>query len=325
MAEARLALGDAFAARQSLQAALRQDDRDARSWNLLGDALLGLGDRATAEAHWRRSLLLRPDPAVERKLGRAAAPPSPPAPAPAAGRIPEAQFRIRSDDGVSEPLARAVRAALTETYNEYATRFGFHPPEPVTVTLEMAAAVPDARAPEWADGWYDGHGAIRVPVRGLDRPTPRLLRVLRHELAHSFVTSRTANNCPTWLQEGIALWLEGGDPAREDAQLAPLARAGRLQSLLTLEGPFRGMPAGEAGMVYAHSLSAVGHILRTSGEAGLVRLILALGDRLPSEEALPVALALSYPEFQKSWEAHLRGADRTAPGAAVGPSPARPR
>ncbi len=55
------------------------------------------------------------------------------------------------------------------------------------------------------------------------------------------------------------------------------------------------------------------HILRKSGEAGLVRLLFALGDRLPSEEALPVALGLSYPEFQKSWELALRGADASKP------------
>jgi len=53
----------------------------------------------------------------------------------------------------------------------------------------------------------------------------------------------------------------------------------------------------------------VAHILRQSGEIGLVRLLSALGDRTPSEEALPVALALSYPELQKSWGDALRVAD----------------
>ena len=38
----------------------------------------------------------------------------------------------------------------------------------------------------------------------------------------------------------------------------------------------------------------------------MVRLISALGDKLPSEEALPVSLALSYPELQASWEEFLR-------------------
>jgi Peptidase MA superfamily len=298
MAEARLALGDAFDARQNAQKALKLDDRNPRSWDLLGDAMAGLGDRAAAESYWRKSLLLRPDPAVQRKVGLAPPPARPSLPA-----FPEAQFRLIYDGGVNEPLGTAVMAALSQAYSEYAARLGFHPEAPVRVTLQMSAGITDGRAPEWADGWNDG--SIRVPVQGLERPTPRLLRVLRHELAHSFVTARTANNCPTWLQEGIAQWLEGGDPARDDAQLVPLARAGRLQSLLTLEGPFRGLGEAEANLVYAQSLSAVNHILRKSGEAALIRLLLALGDRLPSEEALPVALGLSYPEFQKSWELSL--------------------
>ena len=68
------------------------------------------------------------------------------------------------------------------------------------------------------------------------------------------------------------------------------------------------------------SLSAVAHIIHKRGETGLVRLLAALGDGFPSEEALPVALALSYPEFQKSWEQSLRGADAARPAAgAAGP------
>jgi len=140
-----------------------------------------------------------------------------------------------------------------------------------TVQLNgLLGRITDGRAPEWADGWNDG--SIRVPVQGLERPTPRLIKVLRHELAHSFVTARTGNNCPTWLQEGIAQWLEGGDPAREDAQLQTIARAGRLQSLLTLEGPFRGLGEADANLAYGQSLSAVNHILRTSGEAGFTTI-----------------------------------------------------
>jgi hypothetical protein len=315
MAEARLALGDAFAARQNIEKALRQDDRDPRSWSILGDAVAGLGDRATAESHWRKSLLLRPDPAVQKKVGPL--PITPPRADPVRTRpFPEAQFRLSYDGGVNEPLGTEVMAALGQAYSEYAARLGFHPETPVKVTLQMTARITDGRAPEWADGWNDG--SIRVPVQGLDRPTPRLIKVLRHELAHSFVTARTGNNCPTWLQEGIAQWLEGGDSAREDAQLRARARTGRLQGLLTLEGPFRGLGEAEANLVYAQSLSAVNHIIRTSGEAGLVRLLSALGDRLPSEEALPVALGLSYPEFQRSWEQSLRGGEG-APNPATGP------
>jgi hypothetical protein len=199
-----------------------------------------------------------------------------------------------------------VLEALTEAYAEYGKRLGFHPDDPVTVVLQMATAFQqDARTPEWAEGVNDG--TIRVPVLGLDRPSPRLIQVLRHELAHSFIAARTGGNCPTWLQEGVSQWLEGGDPARDDPAVARATREGRLMPLLTLEAPFQSLPPFELQLAYSESLSAVAHVLRKRGEAGIVRLLAALSDRLPSEEALPVALALSYPEFQKSWEQHLVG------------------
>ena len=219
-------------------------------------------------------------------------------------RTPVAQFRIRYDGGVNEPLGLAVLDTLSQAYKEYARRLGFAPEDPVTIVLQMGTSFQEGGAPEWAAGTNDG--TIRVPVHGLEEPSPQLVRVLRHELAHSFIASRTAGNCPTWLQEGIAQWLEGGDPGRQDQVVAAASSGGRLLPLLTLEAPFQSLPASEVPLAYAESLSAVAHILRIRGEAGVGRLLAGLGDRLPSEEALPVAIALSYPEFQKSWEAQVR-------------------
>jgi tetratricopeptide (TPR) repeat protein len=296
LTEAYLALGDARAAKETAERALRLDTRDARARELLGDALVGLGDREGAEQEYRRSLLVRPDSAVERKLQEVA-----PAPSTA---TPGATFTLRYDGGVNQPMGNAVVEALTSAHAEYTRRFGFRPDQPVSVILETEAAFQDDRVPDWAAGVNDG--AIRVAVRGLDRPTPRLLAVLRHELAHSFVAARTRGNCPTWLHEGIAQWLEGGDPGRDDPAVATALREGRVLPLLTLEAPFQTLPPTAVTLAYAESLSAVGHILRKRGEAGVGRLLSALGDGFPSEEALPIALALSYPEFQKSWEETLR-------------------
>lgn len=300
LAEAYLSLRDPRSAREMAERAVRLDDRNARSRALLGDAFAALGDRAGAEAEYRRSLLLRPDLEVQRKLGDVVPAPA----APSRG----AQLRVKYDGGINEPLGMAVLQEMTEAYNEYAQRLGFRPEDPVTIVLQTGAGLQDTSIPEWAAGVNDG--TIHVPVRGLDRPTPRVLSVLRHELAHSFIASKTGGNCPTWLQEGVSQWLEGGDPAREDGVAAAAARDGRLIPLLSLEAPFQALSAADTSLAYAESLSAVAHILRRRGEAGIVRIISALGDRLPSEEALPVALALSYPEFQKSWEEHLHSAGR---------------
>lgn len=294
-ARACLALRDNWSAQEAASRAVRLDERGALSHALLGDALAALGDRAGAQTHYHRSLELRPDPQVERKLAEVAPLAAPPTHGP--------QFRIRYDGGTNEPLGVAVLEALTEARAEFVKRLGFGPDEPITVVLQAEADFRDGRVPYWAEGVNDG--MIRVPVRGLERPTPRLLKVLRHELAHSFLAWRTGGNCPTWLQEGVSQWLEGGDLAREDAAVSAAARHRRLLPLLSLEGPFQSLSEADATLAYAQSLSAVAHIIRRRGEAGVVRLINALGDRLPSEEALPVALALSYPEFQTSWEEYL--------------------
>lgn len=296
--EAHLSLGQVRQAQEAAQAALAVDERNPRSRALLGDALAAGGDLPGAKEQYRRSLLLHPDAEVARKLGEANLAATPPDRGP--------QFRVRYDGGVNQPLSLAVLKTLEDAYQEYAKKLGFNPSEPVTVVLQSETSFEDSRPPAWAAGVNDG--TIRVPVRGLERLTPALIAVLRHELAHSFVSSRAEGNCPTWLQEGIAQWLEGGDPTREDAVVAAAVRSGRLIPLLSLEGPFQALAESDAALAYAESLSAVGHILRLKGDVGIVRIVSALADRLPSEEALPVALALSYPELQKSWLQALSGA-----------------
>ncbi len=301
LVEAYLALGNAAAARDAARQALTLDARNPRTLALLGDALAALGDRAGAEAEYRRSLQLHPDPAVAGKLAEAS-----PTPARPTGG---AQFRLRFDGSINQPLGAAVLEALGSAHAEFTRRLGGSPSEPITAVLLTEEAFQAQRPPLWAAGVNDG--TIRVPVRGLDVVTPELVTVLRHELAHSFVTARTGGNCPTWLQEGVAQWLEGGDPARGDAALVALATRAGLVPLISLEGPFQALSDQRATLAYAQSLSVVAFLLRTRGEGGLARLLSALGDGLPSEEALPVALALSYPELQKEWERALSAATRT--------------
>ncbi len=295
LAETYLALGDARAARDAALQAVRLEARNARSQALLGDAATAMGDRAAAEAAYRQSLDLHDAAEIRKKLGDVGPAPTQPSRG--------AQFRLQFDGGVNEPLGKAVLKALSEAYAEFSRRLGAQPGEPITVVLQTGERLSEAGVPEWAAGVNDG--GIRVPVQGLDAPSPRLLRVLRHELAHSFIAARTGGNCPVWLQEGISQWLEGGDPGREDGRALSLSRQGRLASLVTLEGPFDDRSEADAELAYAQSLSAVNFILVNSGETGLVRLLSALGDRIPSEEALPVALAMSYPELQKAWSQSL--------------------
>jgi tetratricopeptide (TPR) repeat protein len=298
LAAAQIALGQVARARDAVMSALALDPGNARSLELLGDALIEGGEFASAREPYRLSLEAAEEPRVRRKLDALGG---------SDASVSSARFQIRYDGAADEPLGLAVLRVLDSAWEEYERRFGFAPSLPVTVVLQTATAFRDTtRAPDWAAAWNDG--TIRVPVAGVDRPTPSLVRVLRHELAHSFVAARAGANCPTWLHEGLAQWLEGGDPEREDPGLARLARESRLPRLESLERPFVGMSEAAATAAYAQSLSAVAQLLRSGGEAGLGRLIKALGRGLPAKEALPAAFGLSYGELQRTWEAHLLAA-----------------
>ncbi len=289
---AQLALADFVRARQSLADALALAPASAPALELLGDALVEAGDFAAARERYEAARALAPTPALQRKLETLVATPGLPS---------SARYSVRFDGAADEPLGLAVVKVIDETWDDLGTKLGFVPERPVTVVLQTAKAFYDTtRAPGWVAAWNDG--TIRVPVAGLDRPTPGLVRVLRHELAHSFVASRTGANCPTWLQEGLAQWLEGGDPWREDAALARIARSSPLPRLEALEEPFVGLSEGQALLAYAGSLSAVSYLVKQYGLDGLRRVIASLALGRSASEALPTALGVGYADLQRSWE-----------------------
>ena len=295
VAAAQLGIGDAARAKQTLSQALAIEPLNPLSQELLGDALAGTGDFAAAREQYQQAAVTAPTPRVQEKLE---------ALSPTAGPSSSARFRIRFDGAADEPLGLAVLKVLDQAWEDHRRQLGFAPEQPVTVVLQTAKAFYNTtHAPGWAAAWNDG--AIRVPVMGLARPTPGLVRLLRHEMAHSFITSRTGANCPTWLQEGLAQWLEGGEPGREDAGLAKLARSKPLPQLESLEQPFVGLSESQAQVAYASSLSAVAYIAKQSGIDGLRRLIASLSTGLKPAEALPASIGLTYAALQHAWEQKL--------------------
>jgi hypothetical protein len=308
LAAAQLALGEPERARDTAETALGHQPDRPRSLELLGDALLALGDEDGARDRYRAALQVSEQGLVRGKLealgsGRA--------------HLSSARFRIRYEGTADEPLGLAVLGVLDRTWQEYEQQLGFSPDLPVTVVLQTASMFRDTtRAPEWAAAVNDG--TILVPVRGIKKITPSLVRVLRHELAHSFLAARVGATCPTWLQEGLAQWLEGGDPARGDGPLVATARAGQLRQLKDLEPPFAGLTESEATSAYAQSLSAVAHLLRLGGATGLRTLIEALGDGQATADALRTSFGLGYAELQRGWEAHLTSVNTAGATAAGG-------
>jgi hypothetical protein len=147
-----------------------------------------------------------------------------------------------------------------------------------------------------------------VPVEGLSSVTPELSRILKHELTHSFVTQKTGGHCPTWLQEGIAQYMEGQRSARSAAALIAAYQNHMDFSLSSYEGSWLNLPKESAAGAYAWSLATVEAIVKDGGMTDLERILDRLAAESTPRDALRSVLHESYADVADETVQYLRKA-----------------
>ena len=126
-----------------------------------------------------------------------------------------------------------------------------------------------------AAGFYRG----AIHVRGSERVTPALVRVLHHELVHAaFDAEAPQLALPAWMNEGIAEWFEAravGKRALSGSERSVLARVARQGGLFSLQDlgarSFGGFPPEQAALAYLQSYGFIDHLVQVHGERGLVQ------------------------------------------------------
>jgi tetratricopeptide (TPR) repeat protein len=214
-------------------------------------------------------------------------------------------FILHYQGNASPALAADVLRTLEEQFRDIQAAMRFSPAEPIAVVLYTQETFRDiTRAPGWAGAANDGR--IRVPVQGLSAVSDQLARVLKHELTHSFIRQKTQGRCPTWLNEGLAQWMDG---SRSDSAAQPLIAAYETQAyipLRQLEGPWTGFSGQGARYAYAWSLASVETIIANSGYWGIERLLGDFGQESSVEAALGLALQTNYADLDRATAEYLR-------------------
>src|SRR5207302_2268877 len=139
-------------------------------------------------------------------------------------------------------------------------------------------------APSWTGEVHDAK--LRIPISGVTSVPPELARVLKHELAHSFIDQISAGRCPQWLHEGIAQLLEPKTTDTRGHRLAQVFRAQREIPFYVLEGGFMRFSKVEAVLAYDESLAAAEYISDTYGLSDLQRILDRIGQGSSTEAAL---------------------------------------
>jgi tetratricopeptide (TPR) repeat protein len=289
--------------------ALPYAERAVRSAPDSPDALTVLGyvqfaaDRnQDAIRTWKRSLELRPDPAVKQYLERAERD------ATVQANYTEHEsghFTLHYEGSqTSETLRGQLLDTLESAYDDLARQLGIMPRGIAVVIYTDQAFFDVTQAPSWTGAVNDGK--LRIPIRGLDSVTPELARVLKHELAHSFINQLSAGRCPQWLNEGIAQAVE---PKRLSGgnRLAELYRTEHEIPLNALEAGFMRFSQAEAVVAYEESLAAVQYIIDAYGISDLQRVLELIGQGISTEAALRAVVHSDYGQLEEEVGKYLAG------------------
>jgi len=287
-----------------LDRARRVAPKNADVAKLSGWAYYRLNKLDQAVDEWKSALALRPDPEVQAALDKAL-------------RDKQAEENFRENEsshfllrysGASQPeLAREVLRTLENHFAAIGSELNFTPPESIGVVLYTQQDFADiTRAPAWAGALNDGR--IRVPVQGLSGVTPDLSRVLKHELTHSFVQQKTHGRAPTWLQEGLAQWMEGLRSEGDAANLVRIYEQKEAASLGVLERSWTRLPSEDAAYAYAWSLANVEYIVQTNGMTDMERILDRIAAGISTEEALHQVLHEDYDEISQATVEYLKKA-----------------
>ena len=198
----------------------------------MGWAYYGANKMDRAIEEWQRAEKLRPDPEVEQALEKAQ---RDKAEEESYREGETAHFALKYNGGATPDLARGILHVLEDDFRDLESQLDYTPREQIAVILYTEQAFADiTRAPGWVGALNDGR--LRIPVQGLTSVTPELARVLKHELTHSFVGQKSHNRAPTWLQEGVAQWMEGRRSTSNAGALVEAANQGAAPPLGALEG-----------------------------------------------------------------------------------------
>jgi hypothetical protein len=286
--------GNAPAALSYAERAVRIAPDSPDTLAVLGYAQFASDRNREAIRTWKRSLQLRPDATIQQFVTKAEREASAEA---NFTQNESSHFTIRYEGRQTpESLRRELIGILEADYDDLTRDLGVTPRNIAVVLYTDQTFFDVTQAPSWSGAVNDGK--LRIPVQGLESVSSDLARVLKHELAHSFINQLAGGRCPQWLNEGVAQVLEPKSVSSRGARLAALFQAQHEIPLNTLEGSFMRLSPIEAMLAYDESLAAVEYINDTYGMSDLRRLLERLGQGNSTETALRATIHSDYAGLQ---------------------------
>jgi hypothetical protein len=133
-----------------------------------------------------------------------------------------------------------------------------------------------------------------------------------HELTHVLVghlTFSCLGFIPTWLNEGLAMYGEGGPAAADATQFDQAKDANQLLALSSLAGAFSD-EANRATLSYTEAYSVVNYLIQTNGRDKMTTLLISLRNGNTIDQALQSSYGYDTNGLEDAWRASISAAPR---------------
>lgn len=198
----------------------------------------------------------------------------------------------------------ALADSSLETSVDALSDFFFSPPPDRIIVILYAGRryFHLLETPDWVAGFFDGK--IRVPVEPGTSETEAFAGLLRHELAHAFLHRLSRGRAPSWLQEGLAQYVEGRRVGVEEIRRLGVTNLARF--LEDSEQDFhQRVDREKARRAYMLSLSYVQSLIRSGGAGAVVCLAAELGEGRGFAESFRQQLGADSRELEAAWRKEL--------------------
>ncbi|HEX5808050.1 MAG TPA: peptidase MA family metallohydrolase [Anaerolineales bacterium] len=207
----------------------------------------------------------------------------------------------KGDQSFASDLAKAAESGLQ--FNE--TQSGLKADAPIDIyvyasTSDLQEAI--LYEPSWTGGQaFPEQNIVILGISQSDLDWGR--NAIVHELTHVLVghlTFSCLGDVPTWLNEGLAVYSEGGlDPASQ-RQLDEAIRSDTLLTVRSLSSGFSEVP-DKAYLSYSQSYSITKFLIEAYGQDKMTALLSSLREGMTTDEALVQTYGFGVEGLEDAW------------------------
>lgn len=225
----------------------------------------------------------------------------------------------------STAFARELHASAVQSLDDLAKSTGLRSDAPIDLYIYSSADDLQSAVlyePGWTGGLaYPELGIVIIGIAPADVEWGK--STIAHELTH-VLAGRLAFTClgevPTWLQEGLAVYGEGGLDEASRKLFDRAVAEDKLLSVRALSGGFSEDPA-KADISYSQSYSLVRFLIERYGPERILALLDALRQGATVDEAMQSVYGLTLEQFEDGWRAAIGARPRSQDSGPPTPTP----